>query len=218
MSSLLAQVIAQLKSAVDQLDALAVRATRAATDVTEANNRYVAAGRGSDHPTLRAAVAQSRIGTDKAHRLARLSSEAARSVSAYLNAIAPGSVPQAAAASGPPSGEDLVADSDRRDLTRSRVGGFLNRFARKADDAQDLASESTQALTQWAKALRDTNGPAGTQSAGTGTPPTPAPSPRQKIDGAEAAGNLVVVGLLAGVATHRAARLIRKWRAKGQQE
>ncbi|RFS44397.1 hypothetical protein D0Q02_22760 [Micromonospora craniellae] len=209
--------MAQLKSAVDQLDELAVRATRAATDATEANAIYARVGTGSDHPTLRAAMAHSRTGTDKAHRLARLSSEAARSVSAYLDAIAPGSVPQAAAASGPPSGGDLAADSDRRDLARSRTGGFLNRFARNADDAQDLASESTQTLQQWAKALRDTNGSSGTQSAGTGTPPTPAASPRQKIDGAEAAGNLVVFGLLAGVATHRAARLIRKWRARGQQ-
>ncbi|BCJ61813.1 hypothetical protein Jiend_52350 [Micromonospora endophytica] len=183
MSSLLAQVIAQLKSAMDQLDEIAVRATRAATDVAEANTRYVAAGRGSDHPTLRAAVTNSRTGTDKAHRLARLSSEAARNVSAYLNAIAPGSAPQAAAESGSPSGEELVADSDRRARARASSGGFLNSWARRADDVQDVASSTTGTLQEWAKALRDSNGPAGTQSAGTGTPPTPAPTPRQKIDG-----------------------------------
>ncbi|GAB3841122.1 hypothetical protein GCM10029963_11420 [Micromonospora andamanensis] len=215
MSGLLAQVVAQLRSAVDQLDSLAVQATRAATDVAEANARYTAAGQGSDHPTLRAAVTGSRTGVDKAHRLARLSSEAARNVAAYLNAIAPGSMPQASAAlSGPPSGEDLTADSDRRDLGRAKAGGFLTRSLRRADDAQDMASSTTEALQPWAKALRDMNGPSGTQSSGTATPTAPAPTPRPKIDGAEAAGHLVVVGLLAGVVVARATRLIRRWTAK----
>ncbi|GIJ76273.1 hypothetical protein SAMN05443287_102211 [Micromonospora phaseoli] len=218
MSSLLAQVVAQLKSAVDQLDNLAVRATRAASDVAEANARYTDVGSGSNHPALRAAVTHSRTGVDKAHRLARLNSEAARNVAAYLNAIAPGSVPQSASPSGPPSGEELMADSDRRNRSHTRVGGFLNRSLRKADDAQDLASSATEALQQGAKALRDMNGPSGTQSAGTATPSAPGPTPRPKIDGAEAAGNLVVVGLLVGVATHRATRLIRSWTARGRQK
>ncbi|BCJ59161.1 hypothetical protein [Micromonospora endophytica] len=199
MSGLLAQVIAQLKSAMDQLDAVAVRATRAATGVAEANTRYVAAGRGSDHPTLRAAVANSRTGTDKAHRLARLSSEAARNVSAYLNAIAPGSAPQAAAASTPPSGEELVADSDRRDLARDRMRGVLHRAARKADELQERAAEAVDSSHKLIKLLKDPKGPSGTQSTGTGTPVVSSPAPRPKIDGAEAAGNLVVVGLLAGM-------------------
>ncbi|WP_307868427.1 hypothetical protein [Micromonospora sp. C95] len=215
MSDLLAQVIAQLRSAVDRLDGLAVQATRAATDVAGANTRYTTAGKGSDHPTIRAAVSHSRTGVDKAHRLARLSSEAARNVTAYLNAIAPGSVPQATVApSGPPSGEDLLSDSDRRDLGRKKAGGFLTRSLRRADDAQDVASSTTEGLQSWAKALRDMNGPSGTQTAGTATPTAPAPAPRPKIDGAEAAGNLVVVGLLAGVVVDRATRLIRRWTAK----
>ncbi|MGC5332225.1 hypothetical protein [Micromonospora sp. DT62] len=215
MSSLLAEVVAQLRSTVNQLDGLAVRATRAAEDVGQGNALYAEVSRGTGHPQLRAAVTHSRTGVDKAHRLARLSSEAAKHVSAYLNAIAPGSAPQQATSEAVhPSGEELLADSDRRDLARAKTRGFLNRSVRRADEAQEQASSATDALQQWAKALRDLNGPSGTHSAGTSTPPAPGPTPQPKIDGAEAAGNLVVVGLLAGVATHRVTGVIGKWIAR----
>ncbi|MEU3456902.1 hypothetical protein ABZ671_25375 [Micromonospora sp. NPDC006766] len=213
MNGLLAQVVAQLRSAIDRLDALAVQANRAAVDVAEGSARYADAGRGTDHPRLRAAVAQSRTGVDKAHRLARLSSEAARHVADYLNAIAPGSAP-GQATSGTPSGEELVTDSDRRDVARSKIGGFLKRSVRRADEAQEQATTATSALQEAAKALRDLNGPSGTHSTGTGTPTVPGPPARPKIDGAEAAGHLVVVGLLAGVAAHRAVSVVAKWIAR----
>ena len=200
MSSLLAEVVVQLRSAIDQLDGLAVRATRAAEDVTQAHSRYVNIGKGSDHAKLRAAVTQSRTGADKAHRLARLCSDAARHVSAYLNVIVPGSVPQpTAAVSGPPSGEDLMADSDRRDLARDRTRGVLNRAVGKADELQEHAENAVDATQQLIRLSKDPKGPSGTQSTGTGTPVVPSPAPRPKIDSAEAAGNLVVVGLLAGM-------------------
>ncbi|MCZ7423249.1 hypothetical protein O7605_27460 [Verrucosispora sp. WMMA2121] len=209
MSGPLAQVIAQLRSAVDQLDGLAVQATRAATDVAGANTRYAMAGKGSDHPTLRAAVSHSRNGVDKAHRLARLSSEAARNVTAYLNAIAPGSMPQATTApSGPPSGEDLVSDSDRRDLDRAKLRGFINRPARRADDVQDHVTTAADTIEKSISVLRDRSGPHGTHSTGTATP-TVSPGPaRPKIDAAEAAGNIAVLGILLGVAVHRTATVI----------
>ncbi|MEV4711841.1 hypothetical protein [Micromonospora sp. NPDC049374] len=211
MSDLLAQVIAQLRSAVDRLDGLAVQATRAATDVAGANTRYTTAGKGSDHPSIRAAVSHSRTGADKAHRLARLSSEAARNVTAYLNAIAPGSAPQATIApSGPPSGEDLLSDSDRRDLGRQRMRGVLNRSVRKADELQDNAVNATDAAQQMIKMLRGPKGSDGTHSTGTGNPTIPSPSARPKIDSAEAAGNLVIVGLLVGVSARWFARTIGK--------
>ncbi|GGM61793.1 hypothetical protein GCM10011608_53660 [Micromonospora sonchi] len=210
MSGLLAQVVAQLRSAVEDLDALAVRASRAATDVAEANARYTTVGRGSDHPSLRAAVTHSRTGADKAHRLARLCSDAARQVGAYLNVIVPGSVPQPAAASGPPSGEELMADSDRRALARERMRGVLNRSARKADELQDHATNATEATQKLIKLFRDPKGPAGTHSSGTGTQTIPGTTPRPKIDSAEAAGNLVVVGLLAGMGARWFANAIGK--------
>ncbi|MEQ4304201.1 hypothetical protein ABNF97_22940 [Plantactinospora sp. B6F1] len=209
MSSLLAQAVAQLRSAIDQLDGLAVRATRAAEDVAQGHARYADASRGTDHPKLRAAVAESRIGVDKARRLARLSSEAARHVAAYLNAVAPGSAPQPlATASGPPSGEDLLADSGRRDLARSRARGFLSRSVRKADELQEQASKATEMVQQSIKVFRNPKGPGGTHSTGTGTPTASGLPARPKMDGAEAAGNLVVVGLLAGVAVHRISSVI----------
>jgi hypothetical protein len=220
MSGLLAQVVAQLRSAVDQLDALAVRATRAATDVTEAHTRYTAVGRGSQHPSLRAAVTHSRTGADKAHRLARLSSDAARHVGAYLDAIAPGSVPRSAAAAGPPSGKELMADSDRRALRRAKMSGYLIRSVRRADDVQEHASAATDTMQQSISVFRDPRGPSGTHSTGTATPTVPSAPPRPKIDAAEAAGNLAVLGLLAGVAAHRIGTVIRqrivRFRSRGR--
>ncbi|QOC93126.1 hypothetical protein [Micromonospora craniellae] len=207
MSSLLAQVIAQLKSAVDQLDELAVRATRAATDATEANAIYARVGTGSDHPQLRAAALQSRVGVDKARRLARLSSDAAQHVAAYLSAIAPGTA-ALPTHSGPPSGEELLADSDQRDLSRAMLRGFLTRPARKADDVQDHATTTANTIQHFASAFRDRYGPSGTHSSGTVTPTAPAAAPRPKIDAAEAAGNLAVLGILAGVAAHRITAVI----------
>ncbi|RIV40351.1 hypothetical protein [Micromonospora radicis] len=207
MSGLLAQAIAQLRSAVDQLDGLAVRAARAATDVAEGNTRYSQVGTDTDHPRLRAAVMQSGVGVDKAHRLARLSSEAARHVVAYLNAIAPASVARPVS-SGPPSGEDLLADSDQRDLSRAKLRGFLNRAARKADEVQDHATATANTIEQFTSVFRDRNGPSGTHSTGTATPTAPAASPRPKFDATEAAGNLAVLGLLAGVAAHRITTVI----------
>ncbi|GIJ09990.1 hypothetical protein ACFFMR_25280 [Micromonospora andamanensis] len=210
MSGLLAQVVAQLTSAIDQLDALAVRASRAATDVAEAHARYTAAGQGSDHRSLRSAVTHSRTGADKAHRLARLSSDAARQIGAYLNVIAPGSVPQQAAASGTPSGEDLLADSDRRALKRAKMSGYLVRSVRRADDVQEHTSTATDTMQQSISMFRDPKGPSGTHSTGTATPTAPSTSPRAKIDAPEAAGNLAVLAVLAGVAAHRIGTVIRQ--------
>ncbi|MFI7595109.1 hypothetical protein [Micromonospora sp. NPDC049359] len=221
MSDLLGQVVAQLRSTIDRLDAIAVQAVRAATDVAEGHARYSAVGRGTDHPKLRAAVSQSRTGADKAQRIARLSSDAARNVADFLNVIAPGSAPRSAeAASGPPGGEDLLTDSDRRALARARARGWVNRSLRKADDLQEHAANATDKTQKLIKVFINPKGPSGTQSTGTGTPAAPPPTPRAKIDGSEAAGNLVVVGLLAGVAANRLAaatgRLIARFWRRGR--
>ncbi|MFY1615264.1 hypothetical protein [Micromonospora sp. WMMD736] len=221
MSDLLGQVVTQLRSTIDRLDAIAVQATRAASDVTEGHTRYVTVGTGTDHPRLRSAVSRSRIASDKAHRLARLSSDAARNVADFLNAIAPGSAPRPGqAASGPPAGEELLADSDRRDLARDKARAWVTRSLRKADDLKEHATSATDKTQKLIKVFTDPKGPSGTQSTGTGTPPVPASTPRAKIDGAEAAGHLVVVGLLAGVAADRLAaatgRLIARFWRRGR--
>lgn len=221
MSDLLAQVVVQLRSTIDRLDAITVQATRAASDVAEGHTRYATLGKGTDHPRLRAAVSQSRTAADKAHRLARLSSDAARNVADFLNAIAPGAAPRSReAASGPPAGEDLLTDSDRRDLARDRARAWVTRSLRKADDLKENASSATDKTQKLIKVFTDPKGPSGTQSAGTGTPTVPASAPRAKIDGAESAGHLVVVGLLAGVAADRLAvatgRLIARFWRRGR--
>ncbi|NIL41294.1 hypothetical protein HCB17_08970 [Salinispora arenicola] len=210
MSSLLAQVVAQLNSAIQRLDALAVAATRAQADIQEGHGLYTTAGQGSAAPNMRVAADASRTAADKAERLGRLNSLAAQHLTRYVNVVVPGSAPSHEAIDSPTlSGGDLLADSQRREAARANVGGFLNRQVRKADELQEQTTNATQAVQHSIKILRNPNGPRGAQSTGTGTPTAPAMSPRPKIDAAEAAGSLVVVGLLAGVAAHRITAVIR---------
>ena len=107
-----------------------------------------------------------------------------------------------------------MADSDRRDLARAKMRGLLTRSVRKADELQEQAAKATDATQQLIKVFRNPKGPSGTQSTSTGTPTVPGPRPRSKIDGAEAAGNLVVVGLLAGVAAGQLATVTGKMIAR----
>lgn len=210
MSGPLAQVVAQLTSTIQRLDSLVVAAMRAQADIEKGHQHYTTAGQGGASPGMKAAVDTSRTASEKANRLGRLNSLAAQHLARYVNIVEPGSVPsREAMGSATPPGEDLLADSQRRDVARANVGNFLKRQVRKADELQEQTTNATQAVQQSIKILRNPNGPRGAQSTGTGTPTTPAASPRPKIDTAEAAGNLVVVGLLAGVAAHRIAAVIR---------
>lgn len=210
MNGLLAQIVAQLDSAIKQLDTLAVAATRAQADIEEGNGRYTTAGQGGAASDMKTAVNTSRTAVNETNRLGRLNSLAAQLLTRYLNTVVPGSAPSREGMdSSTPSGEKLLTDSQRRAVARANVGSFLKRQVRKADELQEQTTNATQAVQQSIKILRNPNGSRGTQSTGTGTPTAPAMSPRPKIDAAEAAGNLVVVGLLAGVAAHRTAAVIR---------
>ncbi|GGM49332.1 hypothetical protein GCM10011608_37870 [Micromonospora sonchi] len=211
MSGLIAQVVAQLNSAIKDLDTLAIQAIRAQADIEQATGYFAAGGKGSSHPKIQAALTDSRTSAAKAGRLGRLNSDAADHLADYVNAIAPGSATgRTAAGVASPSGEDLLRDSEERELARKNVGTFLKRAVRNADELQDQAASATQAVQQTAKVVRNPSGPAGSHSTGTATPSTPDPTPRSKIDAPDAAGNLVVIGLLAGVAIHRITAIVKK--------
>ncbi|MFG2064689.1 hypothetical protein ACGFIK_25090 [Micromonospora sp. NPDC048871] len=211
MSGLIAQVVAQLNSAIKDLDALAIQAIRTQADIEQATSRFVSGGKGSSHPRVQAAIKDSQTSAAKAGRLGRLSSVAADHLADYVNAIAPGSAtPRSAAEGASPTGEDLLADSEKRELARKNVGTFLKRAVRNADELQDQAASATRAVQQTVKVVRNPSGAAGSHSTGTATPSAPDPTVRPKIDAPDAAGNLVVVGLLAGVAVHRITAIVKK--------
>lgn len=125
---------------------------------------------------MRAAADASRTAADKAERLGRLNSLAAQHLTRYVNVVVPGSAPSLEAIDSPTlSGGDLLADSQRREVARANVGGFLKRQVRKADELQEQTTNATQAVQHSIKILRNPNGPRGAQSSGTGTPTRPHP-------------------------------------------
>ncbi|MGC4876560.1 hypothetical protein ACLQ26_09910 [Micromonospora sp. DT43] len=212
MSGSLGDVVAQLRSAIDALHSAAVVARRAQADAEEANAHYTQAAQGSSHPELVGTVAESRTASEKAGKLARLISEAADSIGAYSKAIAPGSAPTTEPSdAATPSGEDLLAETAERESARKNVASFLSTMTRKVEDVQDNTQKSVAAAREAFTIIRGPHGPSGAQQPGT-TTPTAGPTVGQRLlnEAPDAAGHLVVVGLVAGIAVHRSVLSIRK--------
>lgn len=212
MSGGLGDVVAQLRSAIDSLRSAAVVAQRAQADAEEALAHYSQAARGSKHPHLTGAVAESRTAAEKAGKLARLISEAARHVGAYSDAVAPGSAPiQQPIDAATPSGDDLLTEAVDRESARRNVASFLSTMTRKAEDLQDNTQKSVAAARKAFEIVRGPQGPSGSQQAGTTTPAVGSTVGQRLLNEApDAAGHLVVVGLVASVALHRSVQSIRK--------
>ncbi|MEU0550839.1 hypothetical protein [Micromonospora sp. NPDC005979] len=212
MSGSLGEVVAQLRSAINSLRSAAVIASRAQADAEEALAHYSEAAQGSNHPQLTSALTESRTAAEKAGKLARLISEAADQVSSYSNAVAPGSAPtQQPSDSATPSGEDLLTEAVERESARKNVASFLSTMTRKAEDLQDNTQKSVAVVRKAFEIVRGPQGPAGAQQAGT-TMPAVGPTVTQRLlnEAPDAAGHLVVVGLVASVALHRSVQSIRK--------
>ncbi|MFG1952697.1 hypothetical protein [Micromonospora sp. NPDC048830] len=197
-SGLLAQVVAQLNSATTQLDEIAIRAVRAQADVEQAYQRFTAAGHGSKHPDIRAAVTQSRTAMDKAGRLGKLNSDAARHLAAYVNEIAPGSAPlRDAAEPALPSGERVVTESESRG---SKAEAFLRRHVKKAEETEGNLQSAEKAVTDGFRELMQQikNRPGGaTTSTSQPTPVAPAERPQLEhpVTSVIMAAGAVVIGL-----------------------
>ncbi|MEU4550526.1 hypothetical protein [Micromonospora violae] len=213
MSGSIGEVVAQLRSAIDTLHSAAVVAQRAQADAEQANTHYTQAARGSRHPELTGAVTESKTAGEKAGKLARLISEAADRVGEYSNAVAPGSAPTTQPSdSATPSGEDLLAETVERDSARKNVASFLSTMTRKVEDVQENTQKSVAAAREAFTIIRGPQGPPGAQQAGTTTPTGGGPTVGQRLlnEAPDAAGHLVVVGLVASIAVHRSVQSIRK--------
>ncbi|MGI5215586.1 hypothetical protein [Plantactinospora sp. CA-290183] len=204
MTGSVGDVVAQLRAVLESLDAAAVTALRAQADADQAEAHFTEAAKGTDHPAIRQAITASHTASEKAARYARLLATANESLTAYINKIAPGSIPtHQAADSAAPSGEQLVTDTVERSNARRNIASYLSRMARDAENLQDTAKTSTEAVQQGVNIVRHSPSPPGLQQAGTGTPSAPVPASRPKIDAPEAAGNIVVVALISGIAIQR---------------
>ncbi|MFV2008491.1 MULTISPECIES: hypothetical protein [unclassified Micromonospora] len=217
MAGTVAEVIAQLARASTGLSSAAATALRAQQEVTDAHQALSAASAGASAHAVTNATAEWETAADKAGKVARLLMEAVGHLNAYANRIARGSAPDEPMLTGP-TGEELLADTTKRSEAQRNVGGFLGRLARKSDDVQDSAKTMGEVAEKVAQVIRTPAGSGGTQSAGTSSPSI-VPATPTRIDAADAAGNLVVVGLVAGIAIHKTgqiasrqiARLRKKW-------
>ncbi|WP_434740404.1 hypothetical protein [Micromonospora sp. SH-82] len=179
MSSLLAQVVAQLKFAVDQLDGLAVRANHAAEDIAQGHDRCAGVGSGSSHPALRAAIGQSRAAVDKTRTVSRLVAAAAGHLGEYAREIAPGSI-GAPSDHAMPSGEIVVSESASRG---SKAEAFLRRHVKKADSTEESLQKAEKAVTAGLRDLIDQakSGP-GSTTTSTAQPTPATPTERPQLD------------------------------------
>ncbi|MER5453994.1 hypothetical protein ABT008_04370 [Micromonospora sp. NPDC002389] len=211
MSGSIAELVAQLLAVQQKLDAAAVTALRARTDAEVALARLVEVQRGTSDQRLRAAVANAEVARDKAGRYARLLSEAARHITAYVNTIAPGAAPTGSAAdSASPTGERVVTEAERRGR---RADIAWRKQVKKADDIEDgLKNAETSARETFKFFKQHSDGQGGTTS-GTASPePTPAQD-RPHVDNPVTAA-LMAAGALAvtvkAMWNHGKARRARK--------
>nr|MDT0663302.1 hypothetical protein [Micromonospora sp. DSM 115978] len=128
-------IVAQLRAAQDQLAASAVTAGRAQADALEALSRYTEAGRGSEHPEIKAAISEIQIAGAKSDKVARLINEIRQHIIDYANHIAPGAVSPAATPSAMPTGEQLVQDAARRSNAFGKGARAVANNAEKAGNA-----------------------------------------------------------------------------------
>ncbi|MFC4110331.1 hypothetical protein [Micromonospora zhanjiangensis] len=209
------EVLARLKSAIEQLDTAAITAARSEADARQAETHYREAGGGSDHPAVRGAVSESITAAEKAGKVARLLAETSGHLTAYVNTIVPGAAPtRKATDSAQPTGEELVSDTVSRTSTTPGIESYLNRLTRKADDLKDHAENATNTVQTFLQSLRDRHGPSGSQSTGTTVPTAPPVQPPAKIDAAETAGHIVVVGLAAGIVILKTTEVVDTWLAR----
>ncbi|MFY1697413.1 MULTISPECIES: hypothetical protein [unclassified Solwaraspora] len=89
----LADVVAQLRTAVERLDQAAVGAARAQADLDQAHQHLTTAGTGSNHNEIRDAITEAETAAAKAGRLGNLLAKSAEAFSRCGNCLIPGSMP-----------------------------------------------------------------------------------------------------------------------------
>src|SRR5262245_25307636 len=93
MTSVLQEVLAELRELLTAIDAAAVEAKHAQSDAIEAAGNYQQAAKGTDHPDMDQAIVNTQAAANKAFTTAELLAKAANAFADYINTIAPGTVP-----------------------------------------------------------------------------------------------------------------------------
>ncbi|MDG4829161.1 hypothetical protein O7627_07555 [Solwaraspora sp. WMMD1047] len=130
-------VVAQFHALLDLIDASAMVAVQAREEAERAGTAYAEVSRGTNDPLLEEAVTRSRAGADKAGEVSRSLADAATCFAAYVNRIAPGSVPaRDSAPDSMPSGADVVTASSGRGRLANRMMDRLMSVANADDGLQ----------------------------------------------------------------------------------
>jgi hypothetical protein len=215
MDGVVAQVVMMLRAIIEDIDRAAVTAAHAQAEVTHAHATLTRVGQGSANRDIAAARRQTREAANRIGDGSALVSRASNDLTSYLNIVLPGAAPpRRAAESAAPTGEDLLDEGLRRSSEVPGMAGFVRRLASKAGDLQDQTKDTAQTVQAMVNVARGRHGPLGSQIPTTTPPATPPTQPVGRIDATEAAGNIVVVGLIAGVAVTRVAQVVNGWIAR----
>jgi hypothetical protein len=210
MTSLLQEVLAEMRELLTAIDEAAGKALHAQEDAREAHAQYVEATRGTSHPDAAKAVTNVHTAAQKAGKTARLLAEAANAYADYINTIAPGTVPaRHSAPDAMPDGERLLAEADERG---SRADAFWRRQAKKADDTQDSAENAEKGFRAYFTHQKNLQRPSGVTVASTAKAEYKA-----KDDGSEVDNPIAALAMgVASVAV--AVKAYANHRKKQQQE
>ncbi|GIG86640.1 hypothetical protein [Plantactinospora endophytica] len=217
-STSVGDVVAQFRTVIGLIDETAVTAKRAEEEARQAQAAYTEASQGTDNRSMRKAVVDTRTAAEKAGKTARLLSEAAEHLTAYVNIIAPGTVsPRASAPEAMPDGERATAEAINR---RTRAASFLDRTAKRADDVKDAVTETTKAVEEGTKIalrhIKEDRPPSG-GPASTTTPTTPS-SPVQPPPAHEAVSATVVAALGAALVGRATINYLKRRLRTGKQD
>mgnify|MGYP006976768242 CR=1 FL=1 len=215
----LAGVVAQLSDVRRRLATAAVDVTRARAEISQADSRYAEAAGDSRHPGIRQALAHVRWASANALTIARFLEQARHHFTCYLERIVPGAA-QDDASVGLPDGELLLVQVRERSDLRSGMDAFIGRTFRNIENYQDSGRSTGEITGNTIRIVRAPRRPNGGKYIGTASPAV-VPTPHH-IDVPEAAGHLVVLGLLVGIAAQRLSHVTRReiarFRRRGHQK
>jgi hypothetical protein len=203
-------VVAQFRTVLGIIDETAVNAKRVQEKAEQAKAAYAEASQGTADRSMRKAVVDSRTAAEKAGKIARLLSEAAEHLTAYVNIIAPGTVPpRASAPEATPQGDQLsTAGLGQGPLSAKLLGRTA--AIRNADDGLQHAKRITTAIQN------------ATGSGGVTVPKSPEPAiGAAKTEGASAGDALLAaftLTLLGIKGTEAATRIRNKVRGKKDRQ
>jgi hypothetical protein len=198
MTSALAEILAEIRDLVDNIDAAAVTALRAQERARRASAAYGQAATGTDHPQMKSALANARMAGEKAGKTARLLAEAANAYTEYANTISPGAFPvRQTSATALPSGEELVVQAGDRG-GKKKFGKFSRKLSESASDLGDAGNNLIEFAEQ---------APPGSAIT---VQPVEQYIPEKQTTPDEVASTLIIVGAIAAAAAAKIQEFIDK--------